>query len=605
MFKKYRILLLLFPLILNAGLFDWVDSYSPKAQHAKDVLQGCDALIEQALIDFDVPGIAVGVVVDGEVVYAKGFGYRDVERKLPVTTDTIFAIGSCTKAFTGFLMGQLVDEGVLHWDEPVIDVISEFRLWDQYATTNLTIRDLLTHRSGLPRHEFFWYNSKMSKEEMLKRIRYLQPSYDFRERYQYGNLMYFTAGLALERATGKTWEQLIKEKILDPLNMTHTNVSVDETCQSWNYAHPYITKHEALKKIPYRNLSLIGPAGGINSNIDDMLNWIKMLLNDGVWKDSALISPVTLQEIETPQVIIPGAPETEESKLYAYGIGWGIISYRGHYYVTHDGVSDGFVANAGIIPSENIGLVILSNKNMTSLPRYLSCEIVDRILEIPNRNWLQKEAENIKRNKDAKKNNQQEEDLLRKKGTHPSHPLEDYVGLYEHPGYGRLTVDLMDDKLQVNYNDLIFILDHWHYDVFSISEEMQDTIVSFEGTKFTFNHCAMGNIGEVKVPFEPTADDIIFKRIPEESLSTIAHLRRFLGTYEIYGYTIEIVLRDNALFAIIPGQPNYELVPIGEFEFTVKEMVGSNVRFVLNGENKVEEVLLIHPYGSFSATPRR
>jgi CubicO group peptidase (beta-lactamase class C family) len=155
----------------------------------------------------------------------------------------------------------------------------------------------------------------MSKEEMLKRIRYLQPSFEIRQRYQYGNLMYFTAGLAMERAAATTWEKIIQERILEPLSMHHTNFSVKETEKSANYACPYIEKHDQLKKIPFRNLSLIGPAGGMNSNIDDMMHWMQMLMNDGMYKNTRLISQITLQEIISPQVIVPGAPETPESSV--------------------------------------------------------------------------------------------------------------------------------------------------------------------------------------------------------------------------------------------------------------------------------------------------
>ncbi len=598
-------LLLYLPIFLFAGLFDWFETFSPKAERARDILENFEPIIEKTLEGYQIPGLAIGVVVDGHVIFAKGFGYRDLEAKLPVTKETLFAIGSCTKAFTTFVMGNLVDEGLIYWDEPVIDVLAEFRLWDQYATTNLTLRDLLTHRSGLPRHEFAWYNSKMSKEEMLKRIRYLQPSYELRERYQYGNLMYFTAGLAMERITEKSWEELVFEKILTPLEMHHTNFSVEETQKSTNFACPYLEKHDVLKKIPFRNLSLISPAGGINSNIDDMMHWVQMLLKRGVYKNQSLISPATLQELHAPQVIVPGVPETKESLLYAYAMGWGILSYRGHYFVSHDGVSDGFTSVVGLLPSENIGVVIFTNRNMTALPRYLSLEIIDRLLELPRIEWLKEGVENIKKNKQTLKESLIQEDLNRKKGTKPSHSLEDYVGLYEHPGYGKLTVELIDDKLHVNYNDLIFVLDHWHYDVFSVVEEKQDIVVSFEGAKLTFCNHANGDIGELKVPFEPTADEIVFQKRPEEKLSTLAYMRRFTGVYEIYGYTVEIVVRDNALHAVIPGQPNYELIPAGENEFSVKMMMGTTVRFVLDSENKVQEVLLIHPYGAFSAVPKR
>lgn len=599
-----RFLFLFFPLLLQAALFDWFDTLSPKAQRAKDVLEGFEPLIEKALEDYQVPGIAIGIVVDGHVVYAKGFGYRDMEKKLPVNKDTLFAMGSCTKAFTTFVMGNLVDEGVVEWDQPVIDVLPEFRLWDQYATTNLTIRDLLTHRTGMPRHEFVWYNSKMNKNEMLKRIRYLQPSFDIRERYQYGNLMYFSAGLAMERVTGKNWEDLIRQRILIPLEMVNTNFSVEDTQKTDNFALPYLEKNEVMKKIPFRNLSLIGAAGALNSNISDMIHWLQMLLAGGIYKNQALISPATLQELHAPQVVVPGAPETKETLLYAYGIGWAILSYRGHYFVSHDGVSDGFTSVVGLLPGEEIGIVIFANKNMTALPRYLSLQMIDKMLELPHIDWLKEGVDSIRKNRESMKESKIKEDLSRKKGTCPCHPLEEYAGVYENPGYGKLTVEVVGDKLEATYNDLKFVLGHWHYDVFKVIEEKQDMIVSIEGTKFTFCNNSNGDIGELTVPFEANINDIVFKRVPTEAMSTLEYLRKFTGAYEVYGYTVEIAVRNGALVAIIPGQPNYELVPSIENEFTVKTMTGSTVRFVLNDLSQVEEVLLIHPYGCFSAIPK-
>lgn len=596
---------MVFIFLFFIGIFNGAEFFSLKAEQAKATLQEFDSLIEQAMSDYRVPGLAVGVVVDGQVVYAKGFGFRDVEAKLPVTKETLFAIGSGTKAFTTFVMGNLVDEGKIQWDQPVIDVLPEFRLSDHYATTNLTIRDLLTHRTGMPRHEFVWYNSKATKNEMLKRIRYLQPSFDIRERYQYNNLMYFIAGLAMEQATGKTWEELIKAQILLPLEMARTNFSVEDTQKTDNYAFPYLEKNERLKKIPFRNISLISAAGALNSNVEEMTHWITMLLAGGVYKNKALINPTTLQELQAPQVIVPGAPETKETLLYAYGLGWAVNSYRGYYLISHDCISDGFTSVIGCIPSENIGVVVLANKNMTALPRYLSFEMIDRILNLSRHDWFKEGIESLRKNKESTRESKLKEDRMRKKGTSPCHPLEDYVGLYEHPGYGELSIELVNGKLEATYNDLTFVLDHWHYDVFAIAQEKQDMIVSLEGMKFTFCNNPNGDIGEVVVPFEPTAGNIIFTHKTTHKDTLFNYLRQFAGVYEIYGYTVEIAVRNGGLVAIIPGQPNYELIPAGENEFTVKTMTGSTVRFVMDREEHVEEVLLIHPYGAFSAMPKK
>ncbi|MBU6382900.1 MAG: beta-lactamase family protein [Verrucomicrobia bacterium] len=578
---------------------------SPKAERAKMLLDDFDIFIEKALTDYQVPGLAIGVVVDGHVVYSKGFGVCDLDTRAPVTPETLFAMGSCTKAFTTFVIGNMVEEGKMGWDDRVIDILPEFRLWDQYATTNVTLRDLLTHRTGMPRHEFAWYNAKISREEMMRRIRFLQPSFDIRQRYQYGNLMYFIAGLALEKSAGVSLERLIQDRILSPLKMESTNFSISDMQKSKSFASPYIEKNDVLKKMPFRDLSLISAAGGMNSNVEDMTHWLNMLIGGGVYKNRVLINPATLQELYAPQVIIPGAPESKESLLYAYGIGWGVISYHGHYFVSHDGVSDGFTSVAGFLPQERIGIVVCSNKNMTSLPRYVSFQIIDKLLGLPYHDWFQEGVESIRKNKQALKERIIKDDLSRKMGTMPSHALQEYAGIYEHPGYGKLEITYQDGKLEVHYNDLIFGLDHWHYDVFRVAEERQDMVISIEGTKLTFCNNANGEIGELIIPFEPLADDIIFKRKMEEKLSTLTYLRQFTGIYEIYGYTVEIVVRNHALVAIIPGQPNYELIPIAENEFTVKAGPGSTVRFIMNSANQVDEILLIQPYGAFTARPRR
>lgn len=590
---------------VHASLLDWFDPLSDKAKRAKELMEGFDEIAENAIKDYNVPGVAIGVVVDGHLIYAKGFGYRDAEKKLSVTADTLFAIASCTKAFTSFAAGMLVDEGLLNWDQLVIDVLPEFRLYDQYATQNLTIRDLLTHRTGMPRHDFMWYNSTMTRAELVKRIRYLEPSCNLRSRYQYGNLMYFTAGYAMEQITGKTWEEFVQEKILKPLDMHRTNFSVRKMEQDRDFSYPYIEKGNECNRMALRDISLCGPACSINSSVNELAHWVQMQLNGGTYKDRSLISLATLQEMHTPQVIVPGAPEAQENYLKAYGIGWGISSYRCQYILSHDGASEGFTSVIGILPYQGVGVIVLSNRNISSLPRFLSLQIIDRVLELPYIDWIQEGFDKIVKSKESHKEEKAREDLLRKKGTSPSHSLESFVGEYEHPGYGIVSIELADDKLQATFNGITCLLDHWHYDVFVISEETQYTFISREGTKISFQNNIKGEIEELIIPLEPAAGDIVFKRKAEAAHSTLSYLRQFTGIFEIYGYTVETVIRNNALCAIIPGQPLYELIPSGaENEFIVKSMTGCIVRFVLDSEGKIEEVLLVQPYGAFSAKPK-
>lgn len=604
MFKKIAIFLF-FAVQLQASLFDWMNPISSQAKHAQKSLEGFDEVVKQALKDYQVPGVAIGIVVDGHVVYAKGFGYRDIEKKLPITPDTLFPIGSCSKAFTSFVIGTLVDEGVFAWDTPIVDLLPEFRLWDLYATQNLTIRDLLVHRCGLPRHDFMWYNSNMSRSECMGRLKYLQPSAEIRERYQYNNLMYLAAAYAMEQVLGKTWEEAVSSRILNPLEMRHTNFSIEKLKSADDFASGYIEKENALQKMPFRNVDLLAPAAGINSNISDLSRWVQMHLDQGVFEKRVLISSATLQEIHSPHIMITGVPEAKEVQMYSAAMGWKIGLYRGQYYVSHDGGVDGFTSVVGFLPQQKVGIIILANKNITACPRYISLEAIDRILSLPRLNWLQNGIDGLNKNKETQNAQESQENVLRKKETSPSHSLEEYVGEYVHPGYGTAMISLVEGELQMTFHGITSILDHWHYDVFTISRETQELFLSRAGTKLSFSTGVNGEIEHLAIPFEPQVDDIIFKKKSFETFSSFDYMRRFVGPYEIYGYTVEVVIRNQVLSVIIPGEPVYELTPTVQNEFVVKTLAGYKVRFVFNKEDQVSEVLLIQPYGTFSATPKR
>ena len=277
--REYRVSLFLFLVCfgcLRAEFLDWVHTPGVKAQRAQEVMRSFEPIIERALKEYRVPGIAIGLIIDGELVYAQGFGYRDVEKTSPITIETLFPIGSCTKAFTSFVVGTYVDEGVVYWDTPLVDVLPELHLWDDDATRHLSFRDALTHRSGLPRHDFLWYNSKMDREHLLQKLKHLEPVCRIKQRYVYNNLMYLAAGMALERVTHRKWEDLVTEKILQPLEMTNTNFSIVEMQKTHDFAFPYIEKGDQLRKMPFRDISLVGPAGSMNSNVEDLSHWIKM-----------------------------------------------------------------------------------------------------------------------------------------------------------------------------------------------------------------------------------------------------------------------------------------------------------------------------------------
>ncbi|MDP1608658.1 MAG: serine hydrolase [Chlamydiales bacterium] len=603
----------LFPFVICVGsstsayasLSNWFSSFTAEASAARNRLEGFDILVENALKDYEVPGVAIGIVVDGQVIYSKGFGYRDLEAKKPITPDTLFAIGSCTKAFTSFLAGTLVDEGILDWDANVVDILPSFRLYDSYATQHMTIRDLLTHRSGMPRHDYMWYNSKLSRSELMQRLRYLEPASQLRERFHYNNLMYLAAGYLMEQLTQKSWETLVSERIFAPLEMTKSNFSVEEMQKSDDHASPYLQKNDQLIRMSLRDISVIGPAGSINSNVQEMTNWIKMQLDQGAYNKTPLINPATLQEMHSPQVVVSGTPEHKEAVLSTYGIGWGVLSYRGHYHVSHDGGDDGFVSVVTLLPNEKIGVVILSNKNLTTLPRFLCAEIIDRLLDLPPLNWYGEGLDSYLKTKTAQKQLQEQEYLSRKKNTTPSHPLQDYVGQFEHPGYGLVDITSVNGQLNLTFNHITSTLNHWHYDMFVVSEESEDLYFSRIGTKITFQMNDHGEIETIAIPFEPGTGDILFKKKPSNQFESTAYLQRFTGFYQFYDMTIQIAIKGHNLVAIIPGQPLFELLPHTENTFTVKSKTGYTVRFTLDENQAVQELLLIQPYGAFSAKPKK
>jgi CubicO group peptidase (beta-lactamase class C family) len=592
--------------ICEVNAFWGFEKMSAKAERAIKVLEGFDEEVEASLEEYQIPGAVIGIVVDGYVVYTKGFGLRDREKKLPVTTDSLFLIGSLTKAFTSFAMGCLVDEGLLNWDDRMVDWIPDFRFSNQYISQMLTIRDLLTHQTRLPRHDFVWYNSDLNRDELLHRIRYLDLATDNCDHFHYNNLTYSVVGMAMEKAANKKWEEIVSQKILTPLRMTHTGFSSVEMRKSSDHALPYIEKEDGLKRMPFRDYSLIAPAGCMYSNINDLCKWMQLQLKHGEWQQKSLISLGTFKELQAAQVVVSGCPESKEEQVRAYGLGWYVQSYLGSLNILHDGTVDGYMSFISLLPQKDIGVVVLCNKNFTGWPRLVVMDAFDRLLEIPRNEWIKEGLDGLAKNRESMLESQKKENMNRKQGTSPSHPLEDYVGDYEHPGYGRMSIECVDGALRAVYNHMTFPLIHWHYDVFNICDELEETMISAKNTKLTFRNNLNGDINELVVPLEVKAPDVTFIRKQSDSLSNSSYLRSFAGIYEIYSYTVEIVLRNQKLYAIIPGQPMYELIPTGKNEFSIKSFTGFSVRFVMNENNLVDEALLIQPYGIvYTAKPKR
>jgi CubicO group peptidase (beta-lactamase class C family) len=472
----------------------------------KDPMAGYGRFVKTRMKEWNVPGVAIIIVKDGQTVLSEGFGLRNVSKGTPVTTQTLFPIGSCTKAFTTMLMAMLQDNGLFEWDKPVRDYLPGFKMYDPFATERLTPRDLVTHRSGLPRHDFVWLGSRLSRKDLFDRLRYLEPSKDLRTTFQYSNLMYAAAGHLIGELTDSSWEEQIHERIFGPLGMTVSNCSVTISEKEEGVALGYAERGKGLKRLPFCNMDNIGSAGAINSSIHDMEHWLKFLISGGRLGRKRLVSKQNVREICTPQTLTGG--RSKESRSLGYSLGWGISLYRNHEMVIHDGGIDGFASITSLLPESKVGMVVLTNR-FSRLPSLLAFNAQDRLLGLKpfpwNRRYRKEAANETKWAADAKR----ESNAARVKGTRTSHPLRDYVGDYSHPAYGTATVGRDRRGLALTFNGERNRLTHYHYDVF------ETTVAWLEGLKVTFAVDAGGSLRSFSAPLQDGVKDIVFERVLE------------------------------------------------------------------------------------------
>jgi len=548
------------------------------AAKATQALDGFGAVIDQTLKDFMVPGLAVGVIADDQVVWAKGFGFRDVDNQKPITSKTLLAIGSCTKAFTTFTLATLADEGKLDWDKPVRSYLPDFKLYDDYATLHITPRDLVTHRSGLPRHDMMWYNNhKWSRAEFVRRLRYLEPNKELRETFQYNNLMFLTAGYLVEELTGNTWEHAVQARILTPLGMTATNFSVKDSQKTADYALPYKEDEDKLELMHFRMIDVMGPAGSINSNVEDMNRWMRVHLNEGKLGDKQIIKPTALDELHTPQMVIRGVPKDAEFSPNSYAMGWGVDTYRGKLRVRHGGNIDGFSAMVTLFPRDSLGIVTLANKNATPVPGLIALAAADRIFGFEGKDHIAEALEKRKLGKEVTKEAEKKKGTRQIPNTKPSHPIEDYVGTYENPGYGLLHITADGDKLTMSIHGISAPLMHWHYDVFKCRKNPEDD--ALDDIEIQFRSNEKGAIDSVRAPFEPSVSEIRFTKRPDERLSDPVYLSRFVGDYQLGPQTVTVSLQGDHLLVTVPGQPSVRLIPDVSGEFNLEGLTGYSAAF--------------------------
>ncbi|MFA8432937.1 MAG: serine hydrolase [Marinifilaceae bacterium] len=496
-----KIRLTLVHLILGLLPFFLMVSCS-KAQKSPKLLEDLTPYIETKMEEYHVPGLAVGIVKGEKLIYAQGFGYRDVKRRLPVTLHTLFAIGSTTKAITAVGLCQLVDRNLLDLDQPLHHYLPKFKLADEYITQHITTRDLLCHRSGLPRHDLVWYGSNLKRKEIIQRLKYLESSKGFRSHFQYQNMMYVTAGHLVNYISGKSWEEYTRTNILEPLEMVRTNFSVEISKKDSDHALPYSKENGKVVNIPFRKIDAIGPAGSINSCIQDLSHWVAMQLNKGKYQNKQIVSSKMLKETHTPQIVVPGDPNNLLFYSF-YGLGWGVTSYRGHLRVAHGGSIDGFISEIALFPKDTLGIILLTNLTHNDLTVLLRNKLADHFLKLTEYDW----ESHLKR---EKRKHLRPKYVRRVTNTDPSQVLEAYTGKYKHPAYGILEITIQQYELHLHFNSFDTPLIHYHYDTF----EAQNSAIATK--KFTFHPGKRGIIERISVPFQEGVEDIVFTRVESE-----------------------------------------------------------------------------------------
>ena len=562
-------------------------------------LTGFDAFMEKTLKDWNAPGIGVGIVVGDKLVFAKGYGYRDYEKKLPITANTMYPIASNTKLFTAVAAGFLVEEGKLTWDQPIRESVPTINFYNSYLNNTITLRDMLAHRTGITRHDSIWYKSDYSTKELFERLKYLEPKEQPRQIFLYNNMMYAGVGYAIQLQSGKTWADFVREKILRPLEMTHTVYSIADMLKQPDYGVPFTERRDSseLYKIPYyEDTDGLAAAGAIISNIEDMSHWLIALMNNGKYNGKQILPPKVLQATLEPAIALPNAAgQTRgwwEVLNQAYGMGRWTASYRGRLVAFHGGDLPGFHSQISFMPNEHIGVLVFVIGNHTA-PLYnpISYNIYERLLGMEPTPWTDRLLDIRLKNKKAGMEARSKAGFGRVPDTKPSHALTDFVGEYEHPAYGTLKIGMKDNQLQFDFHKIVLPLAHFHYDRF-------DTPNDEENGKWSVNFSTnpQGDIDRATMSLDE--GEVTFVRRPAKLDESTA--QRIAGTYvTASGATFQVVFKPGSgLYVVRVGAPDQKLVPYKGLKFRIPEFADVLIEFV-DENGQITAMKQIDPSGEY------
>ena len=558
----------------------------PIAGRAQDVTQrllGFDAYMEKTLQDWNAPGIGVGIVVGDKLVFAKGYGYRDYGKKLPFTPKTLCPIGSNTKLFTAVASGFLVNEGKLSWDDPIREKVPSIQFYNDDLNRTVTLHDMLSHRTGITRHDTIWYLSPDSRKELFGKLKYMEPREPLRTLFLYNNMMYCATGYVIELVSGQSWESFVRDRILKALEMTHTYYTIAEMTKQPDYGVGYTEKRDSFEitRIPYyEDTPGIAPAGAIISSIEDMSHWLIALMNNGAYKGKQVLPADVLKKTLEPAIAMPNtAGETRgywELFNSAYGMARWTGSYRGHLLAFHGGDIDGFHAQVSYMPQEHIGvLVFVIGDHCASLYNTISYNVYERLLGPDQTPWSDRLLAIRLKGKKAASEMRTTAGTDKVPNTKPSHPIEDYAGDYEDPAYGVMKINRTQNGLGFDYHTITLPLEHYHYDRFDTPDDER-----YGTWSVNFLTNPQGEIDKAVMSLDE--GEVTFVRRPETLSDQM--LRQLAGTYETpTGAKFQVVLQDNGRLATVyPGQPTDELIPYKGLTFRDQQYSDVVYEFVMD-----------------------
>ena len=567
-----------------------------------------DTYVQEAMESWQCPGVALAIVQGGEVLHAAGYGVRDTESGAPVTPDTLFAIASITKSFTSMGVALLVDEGLVEWDKPVRTYLPEFKLKDGYISEHATVRDLLCHRIGLPRHDMAWYGTNFDRPTLIKNLEHFEFSRGFREAFQYQNMMYMTAGYLTGQVAGTTWENFVQARIFNPLGMTRACFSPDVLPQRGDYATPYRIKRtpgepDRLESMEHYSQSTLGPAGSIHASASELATWLSVHLNQGRYNGMQFVTPGNLHQMHLPQMIRPidaTMATMLNTEIFLYTLGWFMSPYRGYTLIHHGGNIDGFSLIVGFVPQAQIGVVALTNVEARPLRDILLYEVCDRLLDLPDNNWNGRYHDYYDAFYAAIDQDAETTAAERIADRPPTHPLADYVGEFEAEGYADFKVRLEGDTLQGWFGGEWFALNHQHFDIFNLDMQRFESRLPV-----SFQVDVTGEIASLAFQVEPEVKAVTFTRKPLEMPAD--DLALMVGEYDMpfEGMTVTFVVKQGRAYSQLTGQTELELVPYRHTEtgaeFKMKKHPEVRVELVRGDGDAYAELIIKEPGAVFNA----